>query len=199
MLRLQSHTKAFAMAAMIFLLCLVCLSGATLALFTNDKNDGTIGVVTTTGSLSVDIVDTAGESLQTKALDFVTTSGTSKSEHLFFEPGATFYTQGFCVKNNGDIPAKYTISVSKKEGISLDAFKEVFDIWIVEEGQDPFSGVPMDEFCGTVAKDDVSTTYYLYIKMKETIGNDFQGKVYTGIGITVYAVQGNATIGGMTE
>lgn len=199
MLRLQSHMKAFAMAAMIFLLCLVCLSGATYALFTNDKNDGTIGVVTTTGDLSVDIVDTAGESLQTKALDFVTTSGTSKSENLFFEPGATFYTQGFCVKNTGDIPAKYTISVSKKEGISLDAFKEVFDIWIVEEGQDPFSGVPMDEFYGTVAKDGVSTTYYLYIKMKETIGNDFQGKVYTGIGITVYAVQGNATIGGMTE
>jgi hypothetical protein len=57
----------------------------------------------------------------------------------------------------------------------------------------------MDEFYGTVAKDGVSTTYYLYIKMKETIGNDFQNKVYTGIGITVYAVQGNAMIGGMTE
>ena len=195
MLRLQTHTKAFAMAALIFLLCLVCLSGATYALFTNDKNDGTIGVVTTTGSLSVDIVDTAGESLQTKALDFVTTTGTSKSEHLIFEPGATFYTQGFCVKNDGDIPAKYTISVSKKEGISLDAFKEVFDIWIVEEGQDPYSGVLMDEFRGSLEAGKTGTTYFLYIKMKETAGNEFQKKTYPGIGITVYAVQSNANIG----
>ena len=199
MLRLQSHTKAFAMAALIFLLCLVCLSGATYALFTNDRNDGTIGVVTTTGAISVDIVDTVGDSLQNKALDFVTTTGTSKSEFLLFEPGATFYTQGFQVKNTGDIPVNYTISVSKEEGVSLEAFKEVFDIWIVEEGQDPFSGVLMDEFRGSLKTGKTSTTYFLYIKMKETIGNDFQGKVYTGIGITVYAVQGNAMIGGMTE
>ena len=199
MLRLQTHTKAFAMAALIFLLCLVCLSGATYALFTSDRNDGTIGVVTTTGTISVDIVDTADDSLQNKALDFITTTGTSKSEFLFFEPGATFYTQGFRVKNDGNIPINYTISVSKKEGVSLDAFKEVFDIWIVEEGQDPFSGVLMDEFRGSLEAGKTGTTYFLYIKMKETIGNDFQNKVYTGIGITVYAVQGNAMIGGMTE
>ena len=199
MLRLQSHIKAITMAAMIFLLCLVCLTGATLALFTSDINDGTIGVVTTAGYIEVDIVDTAGESLQTKALDFVTTNGTSKSEELCFEPGATFYTQEFRVVNEGNITVHYTISVSKKEGISLEAFKEVFDIWIVERGQDPHSGVLMDEFDGWLLAGKESTTYHLYIKMKETIGNDFQGKVYTGIGITVYAVQGNAVAEGATE
>jgi hypothetical protein len=30
--------------------------------------------------------------------------------------------------------------------------------------------------------------------MKETVGNEFENKKYTGIGVTVYAVQGNATI-----
>jgi hypothetical protein len=30
--------------------------------------------------------------------------------------------------------------------------------------------------------------------MKDTAGNEFQGKTYTGIGVTVYAVQGNVTI-----
>ena len=40
----------------------------------------------------------------------------------------------------------------------------------------------------------MSETYYLVIRMKETAGNEFQNKTYTGIGITVYAVQGNAPI-----
>ena len=33
--------------------------------------------------------------------------------------------------------------------------------------------------------------YFLYIEMKDTVGNEFQGKTYSGIGITVYAVQAN--------
>ena len=38
-------------------------------------------------------------------------------------------------------------------------------------------------------------TYYLVIKMREEAGNEFQDKSYTGIGVTVYAVQGNAEVG----
>ena len=30
--------------------------------------------------------------------------------------------------------------------------------------------------------------------MKETVGNEFQGAKYEGIGITVYAVQANAAL-----
>jgi hypothetical protein len=50
------------------------------------------------------------------------------------------------------------------------------------------------EFEGTLGPEESGKVYYLVIKMKESAGNDFQNKVYSGIGITVYAVQGNVNI-----
>ena len=76
MFRYKSHKQAFIMTALVILLCLVCLTGATLALFTSDPNDGTIGIITTSGDVEIDIVDTSGATLQNKALDFITASST---------------------------------------------------------------------------------------------------------------------------
>ena len=74
MFRYKSHKQAFIMTALVILLCLVCLTGATLALFTSDPNDGTIGIITTSGDVEIDIVDTSGATLQNRALDFITAS-----------------------------------------------------------------------------------------------------------------------------
>lgn len=190
MIRYKTNKQAFIIAALIILLCLVCLTGATLALFTNDPNDGTIGIVTTSGSVEIDIVDTANESLQDKALAFMTTSGTT--EDVIFEPGATFYTQGFKINNIGDIPVNFTLSVSKDDEIDMEAFDEAFELWIVKEGNDFMTAEKLTEFkVKGLAAGDSSDIYYLFVKMKESAGNEFQGKTYTGIGVTVYAVQGN--------
>jgi hypothetical protein len=44
------------------------------------------------------------------------------------------------------------------------------------------------------------TFYCLFVKMKESAGNEFQGSTYEGIGITVHAVQGNVSVNeGVTE
>ena len=194
MFRYKSHKQAFIMTALVILLCLVCLTGATLALFTNDPNDGTIGIITTSGDVEIDIVDTSGATLQNKALDFITASGNmTDSENVLFEPGATFRTQGFQVKNTGDIPVNFSLSVSKDDKIDMEEFDKAFELWIVKEGED-FSGakkITNFKVDGLPAGES-SDTYYLFIKMKESVGNEFQGKIYTGIGVTVYAVQGNA-------
>ena len=108
---------------MVILLCLVCLTGATYALFTSDLNDGTIGIVTTSGDVEIDIVDTSGVTLQNKALLFMTTSGAADSNDILFEPGATFYTQGFKIKNTGDIPVNFSLSVSKDDKIDMEEYK----------------------------------------------------------------------------
>ena len=196
MLRYKTNKQAFIIAAMVILLCLVCLTGATLALFTSDPNDGTIGIVTTSGDVEVDIVDTAGASLQDKALAFMTTSGAVDSENVLFEPGATFYTQGFQVKNTGDIPVNFRLSVSRDDGIDMEEFDRAFELWIVKEGEDPTAAQRLTEFkVNGLAARESSGIYYLFIKMRETAGNEFQNKAYKGIGVTVYAVQGNAVIG----
>ncbi len=184
------------MTALVILLCLVSLVGATLALFTSDPNDGTIGIITTSGDVEIDIVDLSGETLQNRALDFITASGTpTDSGNVLFEPGATFRTQGFKVKNTGDIPVNFSLSVSKDDKIDMEEFDKAFELWIVKEGDDFSSAEKITNFKvnGLVAGES-SETYYLFIKMKESVGNEFQDKTYTGIGVTVYAVQGNAQL-----
>ncbi len=196
MFRYKSHKQAFIMTALVILLCLVSLVGATLALFTSDPNDGIIGIITTSGDVEIDIVDTSGATLQNKALLFMTTSGTpTDSGNVLFEPGATFYTQGFKIKNTGDIPVNFSLSVSKDDKIDMEEFDKAFELWIVKKGDDLRGAERITEFkVNGLAAGESSDTYYLFIKMKESVGNEFQGKIYTGIGVTVYAVQGNAKL-----
>lgn len=192
MFRYKSHKQAFIMTALVILLCLVCLTGATLALFTNDLNDGTIGIITTSGNVEIDIVDTSGATLQNKALDFITSSA---DKEPLFEPGATFYTQEFQVTNKGDIPVNFSLSVSKDDKINMEEFDEAFEIWIVRASEEDFKNAErITNFKGRLEVGESSEKYCLVIKMKESVGNEFQGKTYTGIGVTVYAVQGNAKL-----
>lgn len=192
MFRYKSHKQAFIMTALVILLCLVCLTGATLALFTNDLNDGTIGIITTSGDVEIDIVDTSGATLQNKALDFITSSA---DKEPLFEPGATFYTQEFQVTNKGDIPVNFSLSVSKDDKINMEEFDEAFEIWIVRASEEDFKNAErITNFKGRLEVGESSEKYCLVIKMKESVGNEFQGKTYTGIGVTVYAVQGNAKL-----
>ena len=192
MFRYKSHKRAFIMTALVILLCLVCLTGATLALFTNDLNDGTIGIITTSGDVEIDIVDTSGATLQNKALDFITSSADKES---LFEPGATFYTQEFQVTNKGDIPVNFSLSVSKDDKINMEEFDEAFEVWIVRASEKNFKNAErITNFKGRLEVGESSEKYCLVIKMKESVGNEFQGKTYTGIGVTVYAVQGNAKL-----
>jgi hypothetical protein len=180
------------MAIWIILLSFMCLTGSTLALFTNDSSNGTIGIITTSGSVKVDIVDTSDEenSLENQYLTFCTSSG---SKEVLFEPGATFYTQGFKIKNQGNVPICFRLSVSEENSLDMAAFHEAFEVWISTSLTDSADAKKLSKFVGDLeAGADSSDTYYLFIKMKESVGNEFQGKTYAGIGITVYAVQGNA-------
>lgn len=195
MFRYKSNKQALIIAVLVILLCLTCLTGATLAVFTNDLDDGTIGVVATSGNIEIDIVDLLGNTLKNRALTFKATSTATKEGEVLFEPGAVFYTEGFKIANKGDIPVNFRVLVSKDADIDMEAFNEAFELWIVREGDDFSSAEKLSEFeIDGLAASASSETYYLFIRMKETAGNQFQGKTYTGIGITVYAVQGNVEI-----
>ncbi len=194
MFRYKSHKQAFIMTALVILLCLVCLTGATLALFTSDLDDGTIGIITTSGNVKVDIVDAQTDAtLMGKVLQFQTLSG---DQGVLFEPGATFYTQGFKVKNVGDIPVNFSVYVSEDKDMDMQEFNDNFEVWISTSPTSTADAKKLPDFTGRLEVGESSEcTYYLYIKMRETVSNEFQGKTYTGIGVTVYAVQGNVSIG----
>ena len=100
------------------------------------------------------------------------------------------------MKNKGNIPVNFSLSVSKDDKIDMKEFDEAFDVWIVRADDENFANAErITNFKGRLEVGQSSDTYCLFVKMKETAGNEFQNKSYTGIGVTVYAVQGNVDIG----
>ena len=173
------------------LLILTTIVGLTYALFTSGGDDGKIGVNVTSGECKIDIVDAEDKSLVGDVLDFVTEE---KKDKIYFEPGATYYTEGFEVKNIGNIPVNFRVFISEDEENERYKFQEAFELWITKDVSNLENAERLTEFTGRLEVDATSETFYLVIRMKETAGNEFQNKTYTGIGITVYAVQGNAPI-----
>ena len=177
--------------AFIILLCLISMVGVTWALFTSGE-DGKIGVNVTSGQVDVGIIDENGNSLVGEVLSFDTADN---HEPIYFEPGATIYTQGFRVMNTGTVSINFRIYISNDENENMQAFEDAFELWLTTDptnlnGAEQIKSFVVEDF----APDQISETYYLVIRMKESAGNEFQGKEYSGIGITVYAVQGNVEI-----
>ena len=198
MFRYRNKEKTIVIAVIIILLCLVSIVGVTLALFTSDIDDGTIGINATAGKLKLDIVDDVDpqRSLVGEFLHFVTQDG--EELEVLFEPGAYYYTEGFRVLNKGNVNMKYIVYISADELMSTTNFAEAFDVWITDkkptDRQVPENIDDLQKFEGELIGGEISKTYYLVIRMKEDIGNKYnRHTTYTaGIGITVCAVQGNA-------
>lgn len=205
MFRCKSNKQAVIIAALIIMLCLVSLIGATFALFTGRTDDGAVGVITTAGYIDVDIVDTSADnnSLVGSYLKFQTSSN---QKEILFEPGATYYTQGFKVENKGNISIQFRLSVSdsiktdEDVKISMEEFNEYFEMWISTSPNSMDNATKTTEFVGNLGAESLSTdTYYLFIRMREDVGNAFKGKEYSGIGVTVYATQSNVDVSNIGE
>ena len=190
----KERRKTAAIITLIVLLLLCLAINAALTYFLLKKNggvDGKIGVNVTSGECKIDIIDTENKTLVGDVLDFESASG---NEKLYFEPGATYRTQGFIVKNEGSIPVDFRIYISVDEADISAGFQEAFDLWISKDASNYENAERLTEFTGKLEVNEQSEVFYLIIKMKENAGNEFQNKTYTGIGITVCAVQRNAPL-----
>ena len=177
---------------LILLLCLVSMVGVTYALFTSDPEDGTIGINVTSGRVEIDIENDAGVSIVGSALHL--SPDGRLMEDVTFEPGATVYTEGFRVVNEGSITVNFRMCVSRDASIDETEFLEAFDVFVTKTPNDLNSAEPIYDFTGTLGADGETDLYHLVVRMKDTAGNKFQGVTYEGIGVTVFAVQGNAPI-----
>lgn len=189
MFRYKTESKKLIIAALVLLLCLVSITGATLALFFSDVNDGTIGINATAGNVKVDIVGEQDENSRVgEVLSFCVTDPDAE---VLFEPGATYYTEGFRVMNRGEIPLNYILYISEDDSVSED-FADAFDVWIVTDRADAKGAVELKDFDGKLPVGECSQVYYLVFRMKTSAGNEYQDRTFTGVGVTVCAVQGNA-------
>lgn len=187
--KLKSGRKITSIIILILtiILCISQIAGLTLALFTNG-DDGKIGITTTSGKCRVDIVNANDESLVGDVLRFVTADGRNQ---ILFEPGAKYYTEGFAIKNAGNIPVNIRVYISQDDSFELAEFEDAFEVWITDDPSNDEAAERITSFSGRLEVYEKSETHYLMVKMKETAGNQYQGMSFSGIGVTVYAVQGN--------
>ena len=189
MLENRHYRKEIIIAVTVILLCLISVAGTTFALFTSDLGDGTIGINVTSGDVEVDIQDTDGNTLVGDVLDFVTTGSNTT---LYWEPGATFYTQGFKIVNTGDIPINFKAYI--EDGNEDSRLVEALEFYITDDLKNIKNAERLSSCGGHLEVDASSKTYYLVVHMKEDAGNEYQGLTLTGVGITVLASQGNVNV-----
>ncbi len=185
-MKLKSKKSALLLSFTSLLLCFAMLAGSTFAWFTDTATTGVNQIKS--GKLDVDIVDENNNSLDGKSLSFKNANG---GDDILWEPGATFFTQGFKIVNKGNLALKYKVVVSGTTGDAklLKAIK--FDVVTVK---DKAVDAALTEKGGLLpngasAPAAENTYYYLRGHMNETANNDYQDLSLNGISITVYATQ----------
>ena len=183
----QKATKrALLTSVMALVMCVVMLVGTTFAWFTDTASTAVNKIVA--GNLDVDIVGEDGKTLDGKTLNFVNKENQS---NILWEPGATFFTQGFKIVNKGNLALKYKVVVSGKTGDAklLNAIK--FDV-VTEKTKEATEALAEKGNLlpnGASAPEAENVYYYLRGHMKEEAGNEYKNLTLDGISITVYATQ----------
>jgi predicted ribosomally synthesized peptide with SipW-like signal peptide len=190
----RATKRALLTSVMALVMCVVMLVGTTFAWFTDTASTGVNKIVS--GNLKVDIVGaTTG-----KHIDSLSFQNKDNSSSILWEPGVTFHTEGFRIKNDGNLALKWKMVVNKdsastgvvegsngKAGMNL---LDVIDFSVVSSKDENAPAVKIDEFVGHTAAETIdSVTYYIKGTMKTTAGNDYQDLTLDGITITVYATQ----------
>ena len=210
-MKLKSKKSALLLSFTSLLLCFAMLAGSTFAWFTDTATTGVNKIVA--GNLKVDIVDADGRTSLTGdggkllwtqkvvsedggALEAVETEGLP-----LWEPGVTFLTKGFKIKNGGNLALKWKAEINKdnikngkadSEEIPSKSLLDVIDFYVVKSTDENAEAVAIENFVGELTKEDpVSETYYIKGHMREKAGNEYQNLTLDGITITVYATQLN--------
>ena len=179
----KKTTKHALMSSVVaLLLCCAMLIGTTFAWFTdtastavNKIQAGTLDVALEMKDGQDNWVSAEGKTLQFKVDGQIPAAGTQ----ILWEPGCTYELPELRIVNNGNLALKYKIEIS---GIVGDAkLLEAID-FTYGNGIDINAEVPLAPNAATEG---------IVIKghMKESAGNEYQGKSIDGIGITVYATQ----------
>ena len=186
----QKATKrALLTSVMALVMCVVMLVGTTFAWFTDTASTAVNKIVA--GNLDVDIVDENNNSLDGESLSFVKAGAATDAEAaILWEPGATFFTQGFKIVNKGNLALKYKVVVSGTTGDAKLLKAIEFDV-VTEKTKEAAEALAKE---GNLLKQNDSApadngVYYLRGHMKEDAGNEYKNLTLDGISITVYATQ----------
>lgn len=176
----QSTKRAFCSSVAAVVICVAMLIGTTFAWFTSTASTGVNKIES--GTLKVDIVDAAGESIQNKTMSFV---NKNESANILWEPGATFHTPVFKIKSLGNLALKYKLILNGVTG--TNKLLEVLKFSVVKPTGE---AIDLNGFEGHLTKETpLSEEFYIQGTMDLAAGNEYQGLELNGLGITVVATQ----------
>ena len=207
----KATKRALLTSVMALVMCVVMLVGTTFAWFTDTASTGVNKIQA--GNLKVSLVDDDGNDLTNKTIRWTRKAASGKGTEIIdenglplWEPGATYGTEWFNIKNDGNLALKYKVSVNGFEGDT--ALLDVLDFSFLLSGDTIPGGMmvikSLDEFknyeghllpasegisAGNVTTNPEIVSIRITAKMKEEAGNKYQGMSLDGIGITVAATQ----------
>ena len=183
----QKATKrALLTSVMALVMCVVMLVGTTFAWFTDTASTAVNKIVA--GNLDVDIVGEDGKTLDGETLNF---KDANNNTDILWEPGATFFTQGFKIVNKGNLALKYKVVVSGTTGDAKLLKAIEFNV-VTEKTKEATEALAEKGNLlpnGASAPEAENVYYYLRGHMKEEAGNEYKNLTLDGISITVYATQ----------
>ncbi len=183
----KSTKRALLTSVLALLMCVTMLIGTTFAWFTDTASTAVNKIQS--GKLDVALeMSTDGTNWETaegKTLTFKTADNRA-ADQILWEPGCTYELPKLRVVNKGNLALKYKIAIS---GIVGDA--ELLDaIDFTVTGVDgATTAAALNGFEGKLAANSKTDAITISGHMKESAGNEYQGKSIDGIGITVYATQ----------
>ncbi len=204
MTKQKSTKRALLSSAIALLVCVAMLIGTTFAWFTDSVTSGSN--VIKSGKLEVALLDANGDSLEGEMIEWAARDGRSQDE-ILWEPGCTYNTEPFTVKNVGNLNLKFRLFVN---GINGDAkLLEVIDFSCIVKNYtyevvlggfgisntadiDLLKGLDMN---GTVYNEfmlkpgESMENIVLTGHMDELAGNEYQNLKIENISISVIATQ----------
>ena len=194
----MKHTKHKLLSSIATLfVCLAMFIGSTYAWFTDSASTGVNKIQA--GNLDIQLLNEAGtDSIEGGTLSWVKAAGASENESVLWEPGVTYYTQGFQIKNAGNLALKFKITINGVTGNS--GLLNAIDFYLTSDKSKSFEStnsvsafdseyhLAAGEFWN-VNSSATSNVIYLAGHMKEDAGNEYQGLSLDNIGITLAATQ----------
>lgn len=185
----NSTTKrALLLSVLSLMLCISMLIGTTYAWFTDSVTTGVNSI--TSGTLSVDIQNAAGESLENDVLSF---RDANNNANILWEPGASFKLDSFKVVNTGNLTLKYKIEIDAFTGDV--ALLNVIDFVVVKADG---TTVPMEDYFENTKDTTLapkgqtgseSEMIQIVGTMDKEAGNEYQNKILNSVQLTVLATQ----------
>ena len=170
-----STKRALVLSLLSMLLCVSMLIGSTYAWFTDTATTAVNKIQAGTLDVALEMSTDNGATwtkAEGKTLNFMTADNPAE---ILWEPGCTYALPLLRVVNKGNLSLKYEIVIT---GIDGDAELNKAIEWTIPA-----------EKTGNLAAGATSDAIAISGHMKETAGNEYQGKSIDGIAITVYATQ----------